>query len=347
MANANQSDAAEDQTSAPFSGIRARAAGTPAPAPAIDLGGGTFLDLHAMEAGRAMKRKPPSKGVRGRNKAGTKTPESKKEPNLLVKEACMHKGVQCTVVASKLIVRSKRIFCVACTEEITHIPKTIRTHLVSNKHMTRVMRLERAEARSDLRQAFIHDFVETNPELKGASIAPEVHVARLGVVETWMKAGLPLSSLDDVRGILEKGSQLSLTDSSHLRQYVPLIEKFEKDRINDDISGQQLAIQFDGTSRLGEAINVVGRFVTEDFQINMRLLRFLTLAKHVDGDKLASLLNTILSELKHAGIGTESWPSPETVSQPTGPPWITSGLSSRWRWTRCACRTRSTTPASV
>jgi hypothetical protein len=46
------------------------------------------------------------------------------------------------------------------------------------------------------------------------------------------------------------------------------------------------ALIFDVTTRLGEAINMVTRSITDEFQICMRLIAFKTLKVHVDGPGL-------------------------------------------------------------
>ena len=51
-----------------------------------------------------------------------------------------------------------------------------------------------------------------------------------------------------------------------------------------EVDDQYVGIAFDGTTRLGEAINTTGRWCTKDFCIRMRLLDFTTLKQHVDTD---------------------------------------------------------------
>ena len=58
--------------------------------------------------------------------------------------------------------------------------------------------------------------------------------------------------------------------------------------------GQYVGIGFDGTTRLGEAINTTGRWCTKDFKIVQRLLDFTTTEKHVDNVQLAALITNVI-----------------------------------------------------
>jgi hypothetical protein len=58
--------------------------------------------------------------------------------------------------------------------------------------------------------------------------------------------------------------------------------------------GKYMGIAFDGTSRLGEAINVCVRYISDDFHIEYRLVMFATTAKHVNNQELAGLITTQL-----------------------------------------------------
>ena len=82
-----------------------------------------------------------------------------------------------------------------------------------------------------------------------------------------MKAGIPIGKIDMLRSLLEKNSY-RLTGSSHLGQYVSMALKQEIERIKQELEmpGQvgmtrDLSIIFDGSTRRGEAIAIIVRFV--------------------------------------------------------------------------------------
>ena len=58
--------------------------------------------------------------------------------------------------------------------------------------------------------------------------------------------------------------------ASHLKIFIPKIEKAELDLLVSELKDQYIGIAFDGTSRLGEAINVTARWCSADFEIVMR-----------------------------------------------------------------------------
>ena len=55
-----------------------------------------------------------------------------------------------------------------------------------------------------------------------------------------------------------------------------------------------VSVVFDGTTREGEALAIVVRFV-RDWQIEQRLVRLLLLARPITGDELAPEILTVLS----------------------------------------------------
>ena len=75
---------------------------------------------------------------------------------------------------------------------------------------------------------------------------------------------------------------------------LPFILCEEKQRIKE-ISGNDVSVVFDGTSRLGEAVVVLGFFDFETWSPQQRLVRLHLLAKTMCGDEIARELVTILS----------------------------------------------------
>eukprot|EP00326_Haptolina_ericina_P017281 CAMPEP_0181196834 /NCGR_PEP_ID=MMETSP1096-20121128/15689_1 /TAXON_ID=156174 ORGANISM="Chrysochromulina ericina, Strain CCMP281" /NCGR_SAMPLE_ID=MMETSP1096 /ASSEMBLY_ACC=CAM_ASM_000453 /LENGTH=115 /DNA_ID=CAMNT_0023286645 /DNA_START=140 /DNA_END=486 /DNA_ORIENTATION=- len=62
---------------------------------------------------------------------------------------------------------------------------------------------------------------------------------------------------------------------------------------------ETVSLSFDGTTRLGEALNIVARYCSADFTLEQRLVRFVTVAQHMDAAGLAGLISrVILQELR-------------------------------------------------
>jgi len=72
-----------------------------------------------------------------------------------------------------------------------------------------------------------------------------------------------------------------------MRQLIPFVLKEEEEGIKAEISGSKIAVIFDGTTRLGEALAIVVRFISNEWQIQQQLVRLQLLAKSLKGEELA------------------------------------------------------------
>lgn len=70
--------------------------------------------------------------------------------------------------------------------------------------------------------------------------------------------------------------------------------KEEENTILKEIKGKYLSVIFDGTSRVGEALAIVLRYV-DDWEIKQRLVRVQMLSKSLTGEEIARELISILS----------------------------------------------------
>eukprot|EP00854_Cymbomonas_tetramitiformis_P003509 gene3509-4413_t len=62
-----------------------------------------------------------------------------------------------------------------------------------------------------------------------------------------------------------------------------------------ELQGQSVFFMFDGTRRLGEALNTVGRFCDVDFNLIQRLVQFVTLNASPDNVALSTTLTTLVA----------------------------------------------------
>ena len=100
--------------------------------------------------------------------------------------------------------------------------------------------------------------------------------------------------LDSFRDILEENAY-RLTDRRHMFDLVPFVLKEEEGRICSEIRGKNVSVIFDGTSRLGEAIAILVRFVGEDWTLEQRLIRLQMLAKSMTAEEITGELISVLS----------------------------------------------------
>ena len=140
--------------------------------------------------------------------------------------------------------------------------------------------MARAQEDSELKEDLLA-YYKAHPNEKMGTIAGEEMVFRYRTVEAFLASGTPLTVCDIFRPLLERVG-ITLTNSSHLRVFIPKIEAAEMTLLNREILEQYISISFDGTFRLGEAINITGRWCSTDFHLCLRLLDFSTLAVHAD-----------------------------------------------------------------
>ena len=82
-----------------------------------------------------------------------------------------------------------------------------------------------------------------------------------------------------------------------------LVLKEEEAAIKNEISGKDLGVIFDGTTRFGEAVVIVLRYVSDSWTIEQRLVRVQLLSKSLTGEELARELIHILSA--HYTVGPD------------------------------------------
>jgi len=76
---------------------------------------------------------------------------------------------------------------------------------------------------------------------------------------------------------------------------IPLLLSQEQADITGELSGRPISVVFDGTTRLGEAMAVVIRYIDPSFNIQQRLIRLQLLAKSMAGEEIAREIITTIS----------------------------------------------------
>ncbi len=123
---------------------------------------------------------------------------------------------------------------------------------------------------------------------------------RLEVLETFLKAAVPLLKIDKFRNLLERDRH-RLTASSHMRNYLPDLVIRYIGGLKSDISKSSLfAVIFDGTSHDGEILVILVRYwdpLRKKFVQKLIKLRVSDLS--LNGDELGVV---ILEALQRVGI---------------------------------------------
>ena len=155
------------------------------------------------------------------------------------------------------------MFCEACCEELSLKHSVLINHMKSTKHLEGKKRLEANVAR----ERSIADALRVHNEkhhLKGETSSDSQQVYRVKVMTCFLKAAVPLCKLDCFRELLEEHAY-RLSDRCHLSNLIPFIRSEEESKIQQEISGKPVSVIFDGTTRLGEALAIVVRFVDDEW----------------------------------------------------------------------------------
>ena len=187
--------------------------------------------------------------------------------------------------------RDGELFCGVWLEVLSQKKSSVKKHVDSKKHNHSVAK-RKAEHK---KQLCVSEALQKCDEqrLKGESLPMKQRVYRMQVTEHFLKAGLPLSKVDDLRPVLEQ--KFRLTSQTHLRKLIPTILEQEQQRLASEIKGRAISIVFDGTTRLGEAIAIIVRFLDDEWCIQQRLIRLRTVAKAVNAPQLAQVINECLA----------------------------------------------------
>ena len=119
-------------------------------------------------------------------------------------------------------------------------------------------------------------------------------VYRVKVVTCFLKAAVPLRKLDCFCELLEEHAY-RLSDRRHLFDLIPFVHSEEESKIRQEISGKPVSVIFDGTTRLGEALAIVVRFVSDEWSLEQRLVKLQLLTKSMSGEEIARELINVLS----------------------------------------------------
>ena len=82
-----------------------------------------------------------------------------------------------------------------------------------------------------------------------------------------------------------------MTSRNHLAEFIPMIRQKEIDFAKSEIAANSaFSVIFDGSTRLGEALAIIVRFIDKDWDKQQRLLKLEILAKNMNAEELAQRL---------------------------------------------------------
>ena len=134
-------------------------------------------------------------------------------------------------------------------------------------------------ARREKRDMDIVEALKQYVHPSGESLPEATRVYRVKVLRTFLNAGIPINKIDDFRDLLEEHA-FRLAGRKPMSDIIPFVLSEEKRQLKAEIDGLPVALIFDGTSRLGEALAIILHFVDRSsLTIQQRLVRMQLLAK--------------------------------------------------------------------
>ena len=169
----------------------------------------------------------------------------------------------------------------------------IKNHIKSAKHAAGKERLvSKEKTEHDIAEAL--KVSDQDDHTVGETLPEDQRVYRVKVVTAFLRAAIPLNKIDNLRDLLEENGY-RLSDRRHMSDIVPFISSQEQALIKEELAGRDLSVIFDGTTRLGEAMAILVRFIDSNWQIQQRLIRFQLLAQSMTGEQVARELIMALS----------------------------------------------------
>ena len=191
----------------------------------------------------------------------------------------------------KLIISAGKLFCLACREELSLKKSVIKNHIVSTKHTIGKKKINSKEKREKDIAESVKKYEFEHPS--GETLPTSVRVYRVKVCTTFLRAGVPINRIDKFRDILEENG-LHLAGRKPMSDLIPFILSEEVQRLKSEIKDKPISVIFDGTCRLGEALVITVRYVSDAFTIE-RLIKLQILTKSLAGEEIAREVLSVLS----------------------------------------------------
>ena len=195
-----------------------------------------------------------------------------------------------------LDVSGGKLFCTACRKEICLKCQVIRLHIQSKKHAVGKEHLQ-AKKSKDIDIVKCFQQYSRRENVVGVTLSEDCQVHRIKVVTTFLEAGIPLNKVDSFRDLLEENST-RLAGRRSLSDLILFVREMEEKQILQETKGRKLSVIFDGTTRMGQALAILVRFVDDDFCIQQCLVRLQLLSKSLAGEELAREITVLQAHYK-------------------------------------------------
>jgi hypothetical protein len=196
---------------------------------------------------------------------------------------------------------SGNLFCIGCKNNVASGSTNFKNHRATKKHQANLVKHKEQHEETNNLRGTLNQYVKDNSTdsagVSGMDRVPEnVMTFRADTLESFLKAGIPIAKIDELRPYLEKHAALPLTHSNHMMStYMPPLTVREFEKLKKEVKGEVFGCYHDGTTYNGEAFSVVLRWMDASMTIKIRCVTVSILKSSLDSAELSGELITVIA----------------------------------------------------
>ena len=245
-------------------------------------------------------RKPQARNTNGRGDSKKRQGgriHDVKDPKLIDKRVADNPN---QMLEKKGAIGCWNLYCIACKSPIGSSASDTDQHLKTAKHKTNLATAQKSDTNAAQIKKALTDY-KMEFQAKGQSlvgtetISEATQIFRGELLEEWMRAGIEVNKIDNLRGFIERKAKDTLTNAKELmRTYFKPLEMKEHALLKAAMEGQFLGVYHDGTTHNGEAFCICVRFVSEDFKVHVYCIRVSFLRGSMTAQQITAELVDVL-----------------------------------------------------
>lgn len=189
----------------------------------------------------------------------------------------------------------EKLFCKPCKKFLNFKKKdSINDHVSGPNHQQRNREWIQGQLQ---KEDEANTFDQLRSHTEHHRIPDEIFLWRVEVVAAFLEAGLPLHALSRprIKALLEQQGHPLINPSNLKQQTIPYLQMKQKFEIKKLFDEKNVAIIFDGTTRVGEVFGIVCRAVSDDFNPIQKVLRVASYERALTSENVAAVLTETIS----------------------------------------------------
>ena len=198
-----------------------------------------------------------------------------------------------------LIISGGQIWCKACKCNVASGKQPLADHCKRPKHEANVKKIDAADTNRAAVQEALHNYKSMvtsehgdDAQIVGMTQVPQnVQVLRAEALEEFLKAGVEVLKLNELRPYLERISGISLTGRQHMvSTFLPPLKVKEETTLRAEYKNEFVGVYHDGTTHNGESFAVVYRACKPGFVFRICCVRLHFLRGSMTADQISTTL---------------------------------------------------------